>query len=89
MPSATARPPVPCGPMSPLWPVKHTTSSPMTCISICAVPADCEASTITSAPAAWAMAATRAMSTALPVTLEACVTTTARVPGVTSCSSSS
>ena len=58
----------------------------MACISICAVPAGCEASTITRAPAAWAMAATRAMSTALPVTLEACVTTTTRVPGVTSCS---
>lgn len=36
-----------------------------------------------------AMAATRAMSTALPVTLEACVTTTARVSGVTNRSSSS
>ena len=41
------------------------------------------------ASGAWAMAATRAMSTELPVTLEACVTTTARVSGVTSRSSSS
>ena len=61
----------------------------MASMSIFAVPADCEASTIASAPAACAMAATRETSTALPVTLEACVTTTARVPGMTNRSSSS
>ena len=50
-------------------------------------PAVCDASTTQRAPAAWASSATRATSTTLPVTLDACVTTTARMPGVTSRSS--
>ena len=52
-------------------------------------PAAWDASTTHRAPAAWAMRATAATSTTFPVTLEAAVTTTARVPGTTSRESSS
>ena len=74
--------------MSALCPVKQTTSRPMAAMSMGTAPADCEASTTHSAPAACAILATCATSTRLPVTLEACVTTTARVPGTTRRSSS-
>lgn len=38
-PGRMHRPPVPCGPIRPLWPVKQSTSMPIFCISISAAPA--------------------------------------------------
>ena len=84
MPFIMHSPPVPCGPIRPLCPVKHSTSMPMACISIGMQPADCDASTIIIAPFWCASFAMRAMSSMFPVRFEAWVHTTARVLGVIS-----
>ena len=44
-PSCTYMPPMPVGPISDLWPVKHRTSMFIACTSIGIFPAVCEAST--------------------------------------------
>ena len=67
--------------MSPLWPVKHNTSTPSAVMSMGIAPTVWEASKISSAPWAWAISAMRAMSSISPVRLEAWVHTTALVLG--------
>ena len=88
-PGRTYSPPVPCGPSSPLWPVKQSTSMPSFCTGIGQAPAVCAASTINSRPCFFAKWATNARSVALPVTLDAPVTTTALVLGRSSSSNCS
>ena len=74
-------PPVPWGPISPLCPVKHSTSTPMASISTSRLPAVWAASSTSSAPWRWAISETLATSSTLPVRLEAWVQTTSRVLG--------
>ena len=51
-PAATHRPPVPCGPMRLLWPVKQRTLMCMRCMSMGNTPAVCDASTTNKSPCA-------------------------------------
>ena len=78
---ATHSPPVPWGPMRPLWPVKHTALMCCLSMSMGNTPAVWEASRMNSSPCARQKFPTKSMSTMSPVRLEAWVQTTARVWG--------
>ena len=79
VPFLTYMPPVPCGPRSDLCPVKQRISTPFSLTLTGIDPADCDASTIRRRPCRLVKAQTSERSVTLPVTLEACVITTALV----------